>query len=182
MLSASTSSLSFGNVQVGSSTSQLITLTNNSDSNLTITAVSTSGAGFSTTGGSNITMTANQSVSLYVNFAPTVTGSVSGAVTIASNAMNSMLSVTVSGMGTQSNPAAHTVALSWTPSSSNVAGYYVERSNTAGGPYTRVSTSADPNSSYSDNVTSGTYYYVVTALDSNNVESSYSNEVQAIVP
>src|ERR1700722_1736874 len=182
MLSTSASSLSFGNVQTGASTSQLITLTNNSNSNLVISSISTSGSGFSTTGASNITMTANQSVNLYVNFAPTAAGSVSGTVTIASSAMNSMVAISVSGSGVAPQ-ANHSVALSWTPSSSSVTGYFVSRSTTSGGPYTKVSTSADANTSYNDtSVTSGIYFYVVTSVDSSNVESAYSNEVQAIVP
>jgi hypothetical protein len=183
MLSTSASSLNFGNVQVGTSTSQLITLTNNSNSNLIISAISTSGSGFTTTGNSNITMTPNQSVSLYVNFLPTAAGSAAGTVIIASNAMNSMVSVSVSGAGVAPHEATHAVARSWIPSSQNVVGYYVDRSNTAGGPYTRVSASAVPNPAYNDaTVASGTYFYVVTAVGSNNTESGYSNEVQAIVP
>lgn len=183
ILSTSASSLNFGNVQVGSSTSQLITLTNNSNSTLIISAISTSGTGFTTTGSSNITMTANQAVNIYVNFVPTATGSASGAVIIASNAMNSMVSISLSGTGVTPQSSAHSVALSWTPSSSNVVGYYVNRSNTTGGPYTRVSAAVDASASYTDTtVSSGTYFYVVTAVDSNNVESAYSNEVQAIVP
>lgn len=183
ILSASASGLNFGNVQVGSSTSQLITLTNNSNSTLIISAISTSGTGFTTTGSSNITMMANQAVNVYVNFAPTTTGSASGAVIIASNAMNSMVSISLSGTGVTPQSSTRSVALSWTPSSSNVVGYYVNRSTTTGGPYTRLSASVDASASYTDTtVSSGTYFYVVTAVDSNNVESAYSNEVQAIVP
>jgi hypothetical protein len=183
MLSASASTLSFGNVQVGTSTSQLITLTNSSNSNLTISAVSTSGAGFSTSGASDITLTANQSINMYVNFDPTAAGSAAGTVIVASNAMNSMVSVSISGTGVAAPQAAHTVGLSWTPSSSSVSGYFVERGNTSGGPYTQVNAAADTNSNYSDaGVTSGTYFYVVTAVDLSNVQSQYSNEVQVIVP
>jgi len=128
-------------------------------------------------------MTPNQSMSLYVNFLPTAAGSAAGTVMIASNAMNSMVSVGVSGAGVAPHETTHSVALSWTPSAQGVVGYYIDRSITTGGPYTRVSASAVPNPAYNDaNVASGTYFYVVTAVDSNNAESGYSNEVQAIVP
>jgi len=129
-----------------------------------------------------MTLAPNQSVSVYVNFSPTATGSASGTVSVASNTSISMVPVSMSGVGVTSQETAHSVALSWTPSSSNVVGYFIDRSNVMGGPYTKLNAMADPDPSYTDaGLTSGTYFYVVTSVDSNNVESAYSNEVQAIV-
>ena len=79
----------------------------------------------------------------------------------------------------------HSVALSWTASTSaNVKGYYVYRSNASGGPYTKLATSLAAATSYTDlTVQAGqTYYYVATAVDNNNQESAYSAEVKAVVP
>jgi fibronectin type 3 domain-containing protein len=82
-------------------------------------------------------------------------------------------------------PMPHTVSLSWTGStSSNVQGYNVYRAAVAGGAYTKVNASPVATTVYVDgSVASGhTYYYVATTVDSNNVESSYSNLATAVVP
>ena len=68
------------------------------------------------------------------------------------------------------------VRLSWTANQeSDLAGYRVYRSATAGGAYIQVGTS-NGNSFTDSSITSGEYYYVVTALDSASNESGYSNE------
>jgi len=81
--------------------------------------------------------------------------------------------------------SAHDVTLNWNASvSSGVAGYNVYRGSVSGGPYARMNSSAVTITSYNDNgVQRGqTYFYVVTSLSLNNVESSYSNEVMAPIP
>jgi hypothetical protein len=84
-----------------------------------------------------------------------------------------------------SGGAPHSVALSWTASTSpNVTGYNVYRSTVSGGPYTLVNSALIVGTSYTDTtVLAGqTYYYVATAMDSSNNESAYSNQAQAVVP
>jgi len=79
----------------------------------------------------------------------------------------------------------HSVSLSWTAStSSNIAGYNIYRGNTSGGPYTQINSGLVTATSYLDAaVTAGqTYYYVATAVDTSNNQSSYSGEAQATVP
>src|SRR5438309_8942798 len=99
-LTASPSSLSFGNVNVGVSPSLGITLTNGGNSNVTISSVNTSGAGYSASGvGSNTTLTPGQTTTLNVTFAPTAAGSVTGSVSVASNASNSPATISLSGSG-----------------------------------------------------------------------------------
>jgi fibronectin type 3 domain-containing protein len=81
--------------------------------------------------------------------------------------------------------SAHDVTLNWNASvSSGVAGYNVYRGSVSGGPYARMNSSPVTITSYNDNgVQPGqTYFYVVTSLSLNNVESSYSNEVMAPIP
>jgi fibronectin type 3 domain-containing protein len=142
------------------------------------------GTGYSDSGvTSGETLTPNQSVTITAQFAPAVAGLVNGSVSIASNATNSPATITVSGTGVAA--ASHSVALSWMASSSEVNGYNVYRGTTSSGPYsTKLNSSLVPSVGYSDStVTSGTtYYYVVTAVDSNNVESVDSNQATAIVP
>jgi fibronectin type 3 domain-containing protein len=93
--------------------------------------------------------------------------------------------------GTLTSPAqssavgSHDVTLSWNPSiSSGVLGYNVYRGTGSGGPYTKLNPSIIAATNYRDNaVQSGqTYYYVVTATDSGNLESVYSHEVAAPIP
>jgi fibronectin type 3 domain-containing protein len=76
------------------------------------------------------------------------------------------------------------VALSWDPSTSTVVGYNIYRGTQSGGPYSLLNSSLLSSTSYTDSsVQSGTtYYYVSTAVDSSNVESSYSNQASAAIP
>jgi hypothetical protein len=141
-----------------------------------------SGVGFSISA-SGLTLQPNQSANVYVNFAPTAQGAANGTLTVLSNASNAVVSISLSGNGSAQQQSAHSVDLSWTPSTSSVSGYIVSRSTVSGGPYARVNGAADPNASFTDtDVTSGSYYYVVSAVDSNNNVSPFSNEVQVLVP
>ena len=81
--------------------------------------------------------------------------------------------------------SAHDVTLNWNASvSSGVAGYNVYRGSVSGGPYARMNSSAVTITSYNDNAVQPgqTYFYVVTSISLNNVESSFSNEVMAPIP
>jgi len=76
------------------------------------------------------------------------------------------------------------VVLNWQASDSPVVGYFVYRGIISGGPYPKLNSSPASVVSYTDSsVASGqTYFYVVTSVDSNNIESTYSNEVSAAIP
>ena len=83
------------------------------------------------------------------------------------------------------NPVPHTVSLSWKASTStNLKGYYVYRADVAGGAYAKLNSSPISATSFTDgSVASGRiYYYVTTAVNTSNVESSYSNQATAVVP
>ena len=182
-LSASPTSLSFGSLTTGTSATQSVTISNTGNSSVSISQVTASGAGFSTSGiALPLSLAAAQTMSLGVTFAPTTAGSLPGSVTVVSNATNSPLVVALSGTG--ATPVSHTVSLTWTPSSSTYSGFNVYRGTTSGGPYAKVDTSMISTSSYMDaSVGSGqTYYYVATELDSTGTESGYSSEVSATIP
>ncbi len=286
-LSANPTSLSFGSVQVGSSASLSETLTNTGGSAVTISQANVTGAGFSITGLTlPATLTAGQSVTFTVKFAPAVSGAVSGNLAILSDASNSTLNIALSGTGTaqgqlsvspgtldfgnvvvgassslngslsatgasvtvtsgSSNssefvlsgitfprtipagqsasftvtftptasgaasanltflsnasnsptvealtgngqaPPPHSVDLSWNASPSpGVVGYNIYRGTVSGGPYSKVNSTLDANTTYTDNnVTAGqTYFYVAKAVDGNGLESGPSNEAQAVIP
>jgi hypothetical protein len=100
-LSANPSSLSFGNVQVGTSKTLSETLTNTGGSSLTISQATASGAGFSISGiNPPVTLTTGQSITFNATFAPTSTGSANGTISVTSNGSNPNLSVSMSGTGT----------------------------------------------------------------------------------
>lgn len=75
----------------------------------------------------------------------------------------------------------HDAVLKWNPSTTQgVTGYAVYRSQTAGGPYQKLSgVNASP---YTDlAVSTGTYFYVVRAQKGSQ-ESANSNEAKAVIP
>lgn len=78
----------------------------------------------------------------------------------------------------------HSAALNWTASTSVVVGYNIYRGTQSGGPYTLVSPSPQPGTTYADTTVQAgaTYFYVVTAVNSNSQESVYSNETVANIP
>jgi hypothetical protein len=183
VLNASASSLSFGNVNVSGSGSQSVTLSNAGTSSVTVSNVSISGAGFTASGvPAGLILSAGQSATLTVTFAPAGTGSVTGSVTVTSNATNSPAKVTLSGTGVTA--VVHSASLSWIASASTVIGYNCYSSAVSGGPYVKLNSTLITATTYKDStVQSGkTYYYVVTSVDSNNVESAYSSQAPATIP
>jgi hypothetical protein len=183
LFTANPTSLSFGSVNLGSNSLLSASLTNTGNSNVTISGVTVSGAGFFASGvTSGTTLTPNQAVTLSVTFAPASAGSLTGSVSVASNATNSPTTIALSGTGVQL--IAHSAALSWTASTSVVTGYNVYRGTVSGGAYAKLNSSLIALTIYTDNsVLSGqTYFYVATAVDASNVESAYSNEISAAIP
>jgi hypothetical protein len=181
-LTASPSSINFGNVVVGNQSTQQVTLTNTGGASVTITAANVTGTGFSISGLSlPLTLNPSQQTSFNATFAPQSTGPFSGNVAIISNASNSPTNIPLSGYGVN----VHWVNLTWTASDSqNVVGYNVYRGVQHNGPYTKINTSLITGTAYTDNTVQAgqTYYYVATAVDNNNNESVYSNEAQAQIP
>jgi fibronectin type 3 domain-containing protein len=79
---------------------------------------------------------------------------------------------------------AHSARLSWSPSTSLVVGYRVYRSTQSGTAYSLITPDLVPGTSFLDStVAKGqTYFYVVTAVDDQSLESGFSNEVSATIP
>src|ERR1700690_333475 len=99
-MTISPSSISFGNVTVGQSSSQTVILTNTGSANLVVSGATVSGAGFGITGLSlPVTIAAGQNTSFSVQFAPTVAGTVSGSIAFTDNASGSQQSLTLVGTG-----------------------------------------------------------------------------------
>jgi len=175
--------LDFGSVNVGSSSAQTVSMTNSGSASVTISQAAASGAGYSITGlAVPFTLGPGSAASFSVQFAPQAGGSVSGGVTLTSNAPGSPATIALSGTGVA--PVTHSVSLAWSPSTSSVAGYNVYRSSVSGGPYTKLTATPAAGTTFADSaVQSGqTYYYVVTAVSATNIESAYSNETSAAIP
>jgi hypothetical protein len=174
-------SLSFGSVTIGTTQTQSGSLTASGGS-VTVSSSSSSNSAF-TLGGFTLPMmlAAGQSLPFTVTFAPTATGTASANISFFTS-NSTAASETASGSGATIQ---HTVDLSWNASTStSISGYNVYRGTFSGGPYSRINSALDSAFSYSDRtVQSGqTYYYVTTAVDSSGVESSYSSQVQAVIP
>jgi Abnormal spindle-like microcephaly-assoc'd, ASPM-SPD-2-Hydin len=101
-LTASASSLAFGNLLVNSTLSKTLTLTSSGTAVVTVNSATLSGAGFTISGATfPVTLNPGASVSFQVNFNPTVAGSASGSITISSNSgTGATTTVSLSGVGT----------------------------------------------------------------------------------
>ena len=103
----SPTSISFGTVNVGSTSSvQVVTVVNNTSTAVTINSATASGDFISTTGGGNpcgASVAANSSCTLGVEFSPSVTGAISGALTVSYGAGSSPQVVSLTGTGGTAN-------------------------------------------------------------------------------
>jgi Abnormal spindle-like microcephaly-assoc'd, ASPM-SPD-2-Hydin len=183
-LSATPSSLAIGSVFVGATGTASGSL-NASGANVTVTSVTSSNSEFTISGLSlPAVITAGQDSPFTVTFSPNVAGAASATLTFISNAQTS--TITTAAAGTGMAAPAHSVSLSWSPSSSpGISGYNIYRAvyvNSCG-PYSKINGSTlDPNTTYSDiTVADGTNYcYATTAVNSSNEESGYSNIVSDV--
>ena len=85
-LQVSASSLNFGSVTAGSSSSKTIVLTNTGNADVTISQIGVSGTNFALTGAGAVTLSSGQSDSFGVQYSPTGTETDNGSVSIVSNA------------------------------------------------------------------------------------------------
>ena len=77
----------------------------------------------------------------------------------------------------------HSVSLTWMPSTSSGVSYNVYRGSVSGGPYNLLKGGVSTTAYTDSNVQSGsTYYYVTTAVDASGLQSTYSDEAQAVIP
>jgi hypothetical protein len=182
-LAFTTTSIGFGSVATAGSVSEGVGITNTGNSDVTISQITPTGAGFGVNGASTpVVLSPMQTLTIAPSFSPTSAGSVNGTVTVTSNATGSPATITLTGTGVQAS--SHTVALSWNASTSNVTGYNVYRSTTSGAGYLKITTSPLTSLTYVDDtvLSATTYFYVTTAVDENGIESSNSNEATATIP
>jgi Abnormal spindle-like microcephaly-assoc'd, ASPM-SPD-2-Hydin/HYDIN/CFA65/VesB-like, Ig-like domain len=176
-------SLNFGSVTVGSNKSMTLTL-GASGASVTVSSASVSSPEFAISGSSlPLTIQAGQSATLNLIFTPQSSGTATATASFVT--VGSTTPVVASLTGSGAAAAQHSVDLSWSASSSSsVAGYNVYRGSTSGGPYSKLNSSPDDATSYTDSAVQAgqTYFYVTTAVGSDGTESSYSNQVTATIP
>ena len=184
-------SLNFGTRAVKSSTSQSVTLKNTGNIALSISSVSVASSAFSISGlAKGISLSPDQQVEFQVSFHPTVAGNSSSTITVGTSSLPTPVKLGVAGSATNSTVTSpgsvpsHSVILDWNPSTSSVAGYHIYRSDSSSGPFQRVTNSVIGSLNYRDSTVQlgGHYYYVVTAVEADGSESTYSNEVGADIP
>jgi Abnormal spindle-like microcephaly-assoc'd, ASPM-SPD-2-Hydin len=182
-LSLAPATLNFGSVTAGLQSSLKGTVSAANDP-VTLWSITTTNAEFKVSGISlPLTIPAGHSAPFTVTFAPQSAGTTSGTLAFTSNAVNSPADESLTGGG--AGAAQHSVTLSWAASSSTgVMGYNVYRSTVSGGPYARITSGPRASLSYTDGTVSAgnSYFYVVTAVEGNGAESTYSNQAQAVIP
>ena len=181
-IAAAPTSVSFGSENLGQSNTLPVTLRNTGNSSVTLSGVTISGTGITTSAVSGTKIAPGQTTTLNVTFAPKTAGTVSGSVKVVSNATNSPATISVGGDGIA--PTTHSVELSWAASTSaGIVGYNVYRA-TETGAYGKLDSSLVTGLKYTDaTVAAGTTYkYVVTAVDTLGLESTFSEAITAAVP
>jgi fibronectin type 3 domain-containing protein len=151
---------------------------------LSITSLALTGTNASDFAQSNTcgsSLAAGAKCTIAVMFTPSVAGTEAASLNIADNSSGSPQTVPLSGAGT------HDVILSWTASTTpGVVGYDVYRGTTSGGPYpTQLNSTPVNGTTYCDATAQAgqTYYYVVTAVASNDItQSADSAQASATVP
>lgn len=179
-LTASEAAIDFEDVAVGGTGKHEVSLTNSGTRDLMISAVSVTGQDFSVSGATATRLNPGQSVTVGVTFAAKNAGRQSGQLTISTSEGGSRVVISLTAMGAESSRSS--VKLKWEESPVTVAGYVVYRSADSSGPYTQISQAAT--SEYVDTglAAGHTYFYVVTSLDSDAVESEFSPPISATVP
>jgi hypothetical protein len=182
--SVSPPSLAFGSQAMDiTSTAQTVTLSNTGNAPLSISSLAlrgTNASDFAQTNTCGNSLAAGANCTIAVMFTPSLNAAEAATLTITDNASGSPQTVNLSGTGSPD------IILSWTASStSGVVGYNIYRGAASEGESSTPLNSTPINgTTYADeNVTAGvTYYYVVTTVGSNGVQSAPSNETEATVP
>jgi Abnormal spindle-like microcephaly-assoc'd, ASPM-SPD-2-Hydin len=184
-LSASQAAVAFGNISLNALGTQTLILASTGTQAVTISAAVLTGSGFTMSGiAPPMTLNPGQSVTLELQFIPTIAGSASGQIAISSSATTGG-TMLIPLTGTGSVP--YQVNLAWdAPGTSTdpVAGYNVYRSLTGASAYQLLNAAADATTTFTDTtVVSGqSYVYYVTSVDGSGVESTPSNAFDVAIP
>lgn len=181
-LTINSSSVAFGNVAVGTPSTQSVTLTSSGTAAVIVSSATLSGTEFTVSGATfPLTLNPSQTATLSLQFEPTATGAATANLTITSNASsNGTAVVALSGTGV---PLA--VDLSWSaPSGTDISGYNIYRATGSSSSFSKLNSTVNAPASYMDSTVaaSTTYEYYVTTVDAAGAESTPSNTATVAVP
>jgi Abnormal spindle-like microcephaly-assoc'd, ASPM-SPD-2-Hydin len=129
------------------------------------------------------TLEAGQTASFAVTFKPSTAGKTSAILSFSSDGASPTVTQVLTGNGVA--PPQHSVTLTWNGDGGRgVVGYNIYRGSASGGPYSKLNSSPEPATTYTDNAVAAgqTYFYVTTSINDNNNESDYSNQAVAVIP
>lgn len=180
-LTASEANVDFEDVAIGSIGHREVSLKNSGNRDVKIAGISVSGPGFGVSGASAVNLSPGQQVFVDINFAPKSTGRQGGSLKVSDVEGESLLEIPLAAIGAPSSQSS--IRLNWEDNLASATGYAVYRAADPSGPYTRIASEV-PSSEYIDTglAAGRTYYYVVTALDADQIESEYSLPISATVP
>lgn len=181
-LTLSPTSLNFGNVTVGTTSSLPVTLTA-SNGNVTVSSDQSNSSEFSITGLTfPLKIPKGTSVQATIQFTPSASGTANAQAEFLSNAGDSPTTEQLTGYGVAQPP--HDAYLTWDPGDPNAAGYNIYRGTVHGGPYQKINDALDGATNYTDYTVVGgkVYYYVATEVNNQGQESGYSGEVKVKIP
>jgi hypothetical protein len=181
-LTASEAGIDFDDIAVGNASKKEVSFLNAGNHELNISAISISGVGFSLSGSGAVTLSPGQRFTVDVNFAPKNIGRQVGSLRALSADGGSLLEMPLAGSGAESSQ--NVVRLNWEENAASTGGYVVYRAADPSGPYTRLTFQTVPSAEYVDTglAAGHTYYYVVTSVGADEVESEYSAPISATVP
>lgn len=171
--------INFGNVAVGVTTGQTVTLTNTGNVDVVVSSAAVSGSLFGLSKfPSGVKLSPRQQLPFTVSFNAKTKGAATGTLSVSSSV--GALKAPLAGYAA----TGHTVHLTWRASTSPAAGYHVYRSQNPGGSFARLTPALVASLDFVDiGVQAGTtYYYVVTAVDYLGVESGFSQSIPAKIP
>lgn len=186
-LSASPTTVAFGDVVVGKTSSSTVSFRSGSSGAVKITQLNVSGQSFAIGGQADlpITVLAGETYDLDVQFSPDAMGAAVGQITVNTiSPTNGTTTIPLTGTGVA---ATYAVDLSWdAPSSSSdpIAGYNVYRALSGSSTYQLLNSPVDSQTTYTDGtVQNGQVYdYIVESVDYYGVESAPTNPVAVTIP
>jgi hypothetical protein len=185
-LSVSQTTIAFGDVSLNALGTQTLTLASTGTLPVTVNTAVLTGAGFTMSGITlPVVLNPGQSVTLALEFVPSVAGAASGQLTISSNATTGgTMVIPVSGTGA----VPYEVNLTWAAPASSpdaVAGYNVYRSLSGALSYQLLNSGASLTATTFTDTTvedGQAYVYYVTSVDGSGVESVPSNAFDVAIP
>ncbi len=188
-LTLNTTGVTFAAQAIGTTGgTQTLTATNSGNAPLQIGSVSLTGSGagaFSVLPNCAAPLTPGASCTLSVKFIPSVVGTVSASLNLASNAPGTPAAIPLSGTATAPPPPPRTATLTWTAPTQNtdgstltgVAAYHIHYGTSASALTGSVTVPGNVTSYQFSPLGSGTWYFAVSAASTGGGESAYSSIV-----